>query len=145
MLCCWHHAAVLCSWYFPHIPWVWVISVRKCPIISAKTFHFTTLFLFLLPLILTPRPWVGLQISPHSRLAASIHRWLPKMLCLLEDFPTAQLLLSLWLLVLLAKSWMSSLELPFPLLSPWFESTRQKQLQLKVCLSRSEGRAGRIP
>lgn len=61
--------------------------------------------------------------------------------------PTAQPLPSLYLLVLPAKSfisWMPSLELPLPLLSPWSENTRWKQLELKICLSRTEGRAGRI-
>lgn len=118
----WQHACAAgimrqsCS--FPcFISWIWVITVNKCPMSAKACF-------------------TSQAASLHSFLAALNTMWL------LWPFPAAQLQPCFWLLVLLAKScvsWMAPLGLP--LVSPCLQNTRQKQQQLKVDPSRSEGRA----
>lgn len=70
VLCRWHGAAGLGLHRFLHItPLVWVISERKCSMITAKAFCFTTLFLFLMPCISTPKPLPSPGWTPHKPLS----------------------------------------------------------------------------
>lgn len=116
MLSCWHSAAVLCLHCFPHIsPLVWVISARKCPMMTAKALFFPNPFSTPSAPRPHPRSASTQTLVPVCWPPASVPLWLPKASCFcLSAFPVAQLLRSFWLLVLLAKSHVSSHAAPSP-------------------------------
>lgn len=68
VLCCWHGSAALGLCHLLHIrPLAWDISVRRCPMVTAKAFCFTTLFP-VVPQVPTPgQP----PHNPHPRLLLS--------------------------------------------------------------------------
>lgn len=108
MLCCWYTSAVLRLHRFSHTSTlVWVISTRKCSMLPAKAVCFTTLFLIL--------PHVPSHGQPSHRSLSQAAGCQPPFISGCPKHRASAWLLSqllsccgpFWLLVLLARSWVS--------------------------------------
>lgn len=134
MLSCWHSAAVLCLRCFPHInPLVWVISARKCPMMTAKAFFFPTLFLLLVPHIPAPGQ------PPHKPSSQAADRQ-PRSLSGCPKHRASAWMLSQWLSYCgLFGYWCCWPNLMSPLMLPHPLFTLQLQRRLSECWTEAAG------